>query len=176
MPAIISGGVVARHALKSVEMLSEEFQMRFSSGVGSGARALLFGVFLVSTVGGGQTSAEPSAPSPSGETPSQGANCAIPFPDGIPVPDGLKIETCDEARDLTGFHGNAPLPKDVDASYAALKAAYEAGGYTLYDQTSGKIRSLIFGGEGHRKGQIQLNPKEGYVSVSINLYPADMKE
>ena len=176
MSATKSGGVVARHALKAVEMQPEEFQMQFSSGVGNGARALLFGVFLVTTAGCGQTSAEPSVPSPSGETPSQSANCAIPFPEGIPVPDGLKIETCNEARDLTGFHGKAPLPKDVDASYAALKAAYQAGGYTLYDQTSGKIRSLNFGGEGHRKGQIQLNPKEGYLSVSINLYPAHMKE
>ena len=157
-------------------MQPEEFQMRFNTGVGSGARALLFGVFLVTAVSCGQTSAEPSAPSPGGETPSQSADCAIPFPDGIPVPDGLKIETCNQAKDLTGFHGKAPLPKDVDASYAALKAAYEAGGYTLYDQSSGKIRSLIFGGEGHRKGQIQLNPKEGYLSVSINLYPSDMEE
>lgn len=147
--------------------------MRFSSGVGSGARAPLFGVCLVTAVACGQTSAEPSA---SAQTPSSSAGCAIPFPDGIPVPDGLDIQTCNQAKDLTGFHGKAPLPKDVDASYGALKAAYEAGGYTLYDQTSGKIRSLIFGGEGHRKGQIQLNPKEGYLSVSINLYPADMEE
>jgi|TARA_R110002020_G_scaffold263353_4_gene477979 hypothetical protein len=156
-----------------MEMLSEEFQMRFNPGVGRGTRALLFGVCLVTAVGCGQTSAEPSA---SAQAPSSSAGCEIPFPDGIPVPDGLDIETCNQAKDLTGFHGKAPLPKNVDASYAALKGEYEAGGYTLYDQTNGKIRSLIFGGEGHRKGQIQLNPKEGYLSVSINLYPSDMED
>ena len=135
-------------------------------------RALGVAVCFVTAAGCGQTSAEP----PATQSESNAADCTIPFPAGIPVPEGFDILTCDEAKDLTGFHGKAPLPKNLDASYAALKSEYQAGGYTLYDQTNGKIRSLIFGGEGHSKGQIQLNPKEGYLSVSINLYPADMKE
>ena len=135
-------------------------------------RAVSFVICLAAAAGCGQTNAEP----PATQSESNAAGCAIPFPEGIPVPEGFDIQTCNQAKDLTGFHGKAPLPKNLDASYAALKSAYKAGGYTLYDQTNGKIRSLIFGGEDRRKGQIQLNPKEGYLSVSINLYPTDMKE
>jgi hypothetical protein len=136
--------------------------MRFSSKPGTCARALGFGLCLMMAVGG-QVNAEPPA-------------CAVVFPAGIPVPEGLDIQTCSPSETITGFHGKAPLPADVDANFAALKATYKADGFTLYDNSHGKIRSVIFGGQDHRKGEIQLNPKDGYLSVSINLYRADMKE
>jgi len=136
--------------------------MRFSSKPGACVRALGYGLSLMMAVGG-QASAEPAA-------------CAIPFPAGVPVPEGLDIQTCSPSEAITGFHGKAPLPVDVDASFAALKATYKADGFALYDNSHGKIRSVIFGGKRHRKGEIQLIPNQGYLSVSINLYPADMTE
>jgi hypothetical protein len=136
--------------------------MRFSSNPGTCVHALGLGLCLMMAVGN-QASAEPAA-------------CAIPVPAGVPVPEGLNIQTCSASEKITGFHGKAPLPAEVDASFAALKATYKADGFALYDNSHGKIRSVIFGGKGHRKGEIQLNPKDGYLSVSINLYPADITE
>ncbi|MEZ5986073.1 MAG: hypothetical protein R3B94_08990 [Hyphomonas sp.] len=133
-------------------------------------------VCLGFTAACGQTNAEP--PEHQGEAGALAAEtgCAIPLPAEVPVPDKLVIETCTPSDKISGFHGKAPLPKDIDASFDALKASYAASGYTLYDNSNGKIRSFIFGGKGHRKGEMQLNPKEGYLSVSVNLYPENMED
>ena len=146
--------------------------------VRTGGCGSLFAVLvcLGLTAACGQTNAEP--PEHQGEAGALTAKigCAIPLPAEVPVPDKLVIETCTPSDKITGFHGKAPLPKDVDVSFDALKASYAASGYTLYDNSNGKIRSFIFGGKGHRKGETQLNPQEGYLSVSINLYPEDMED
>ncbi|WP_084418010.1 hypothetical protein [Henriciella litoralis] len=123
----------------------------------------------------GQTNAESPDPQAASNGPATNS-CAIPFPTEIPVPDKLTIESCTPSEKITGFHGKAPLPGNVDTVFEALKADYAANGYSFYDNSNGKIRSGIFGGKQHRKGEIQLNPKDGYLSVSINIYPPDMEE
>lgn len=136
--------------------------------------ALTMGIAMAA--GCGKTSAEPSPPASPAPASSGAAGCAIPFPAEVPVPEKLTIETCTPSEKITGFHGKAPLPDRLDVAFDALKGAYTAGGYAVYDNSSGKIRSIIFGGKNHRKGEIQLNPKDGYLAVSINLYPASMEE
>ena len=134
--------------------------------------SLAVGTFLIAIAACGQTSAEPAT----SQTKTAKDGCAIPFPSDVPVPNNLKIERCNESEKMTGFHGRASLSGNVDTQFKQLKAQYTANGYTLYDNSHGKIRSVIFGGKGVRKGEIQLNPKDGYLSVSVNLYPIDMKE
>jgi len=77
---------------------------------------------------------------------------------------------------MTTFQGKAQTRQQVDTVFADLKSTYKMSGFTLYDNSAGNIRSVIFGGAGHRKGEIQLNPKSGFLAVSINLYPEDMQQ
>lgn len=150
--------------------------MQFSSPSRRWIAGLALTMGVAMTAGCGKTSAEPSPPGALAPASSEASGCAIPFPTEVPVPEKLKIETCTQSEKITGFHGKAPLPDRLDSAFDTLKGAYTAAGYTVYDNSSGKIRSAIFGGKNHRKGEIQLNPKDGYLAVSINLYPADMEE
>lgn len=106
---------------------------------------------------------------------ADGALCQIPLPDGIPVPENLTIETCQQSGSMTTFRGGVQTRDGVDIVFSNLKATYHGAGFTVFDNTSGAVRSIIFGGSGHRKGEIQLNPKQSAIAVSINLYPEDME-
>ncbi len=153
-----------------------ERDMRFSPIGHDRVRAFTAGVFMMAAAACGQTSAEPSPTPASPEASSSAAGCAIALPEGLPVPPNLDIETCQQSEKMTTFRGKAQTRQQVDTVFADLKSTYETAGFTLYDNSAGSIRSVIFGGAGHRKGEIQLNPKSGFLAVSINLYPEDMQQ
>jgi hypothetical protein len=132
--------------------------------------------FAVGLAACGQTSADSIAPDLDTRPATASSVCAERLPDEIAVPDGFKIETCTQSETMTTFRGKATAGRDVDAAFIALKSTYKSAGYTLYDNSTGHIRGVIFGGTGHQKGEIQLNPKTGFLAVSINLYPADMEQ
>ena len=150
--------------------------MRRRPGQYSAVRAVSLGVLMVMAAACGQTSAAPSEPGASLPAGSASSGCSIPLPDGIPAPENLVIESCQQSDKMTTFRGTARTAQDVDTVFWGLKSAYASAGYTLYENSNGKIRSAIFGGLGHRKGEIQLKPDTGFLSVSINLYPEDMDQ
>lgn len=124
----------------------------------------------------GQTSAESIAPGQEAKVASSDAVCLEHLPEEIAVPDAFVVESCSQSETMTTFRGTAKPQQDIDAAFNALKSSYRSAGFTLYDNSSGKIRSVIFGGTGHRKGEIQLNSKSGFLAVSVNLYPAEMEQ
>lgn len=124
----------------------------------------------------GQTSAESIAPAQEAKVASGDAVCVERLPDAIAVPEAFVVESCSKSETMTTFRGRAKPQQDIDAAFSALKSSYKSAGFTLYDNSSGKIRSVIFGGTGHQKGEIQLNPKSGFLAVSVNLYPAEMEQ
>ncbi|WP_156945385.1 hypothetical protein [Hyphomonas johnsonii] len=124
----------------------------------------------------GQTNADSLAPEQKANAASADAVCLERLPDEIAVPDAFVVETCTQSEKMTTFRGRATPAQDIDAVFGALKSTYKAAGFTLYDNSNGKIRSVIFGGSGHRKGEIQLNPKDGFLAVAVNLYPLEMEQ
>ena len=141
------------------------------------ARATLCAaVFAFGLTACGQTSAEPNAPEQDAKVAGRDAICLEDLPQEIAVPDAFVVESCSQSEAMTTFRGRAKPQQDIDAAFSALKSTYQSSGFTLYDNSSGKIRSVIFGGTGHRKGEIQLTPKDGFLAVSVNLYPADMEQ
>ncbi|MEZ5938680.1 MAG: hypothetical protein R3C52_10750 [Hyphomonadaceae bacterium] len=137
---------------------------------------MTLGLATILLLGGcGPTNAE-QPPTGAGESTSGQADCLTLLPEDLPVPRKLSISSCNTAGKMTGLHGKAPLPKDVDQAFAELKARFKDGGFTVYDNSHNDIRSLIFGGTDRRKGELQMRPKDGALSVSINLYPAKMKD
>ena len=153
-----------------------EQDMRFSPIGHDRIRALSAGLFMIAAAACGQTSAEPSPAPASPQASTTAPGCAIALPEGLHLPQNLHIETCQQTEKMTTFRGKVQTGQQVDTVFADLKSTYEAAGFTLYDNSAGSIRSVIFGGAGHRKGEIQLNPKSGYLAISINLYPEDMQQ
>jgi len=124
----------------------------------------------------GQTSAESIAPGQEAKAASRDAICLEHLPEEIAVPDAFVVESCSKSETMTTFRGRAKPHQDIDAAFSALKSIYKSAGFTLYDNSSGKIRSVIFGGTGHQRGEIQLNPKDGFLAVSVSLYPTEMEQ
>jgi len=109
-------------------------------------------------------------PASAGEVP---ADCQAWLGTGFPLPQGAQFTACTKTPQFYLVRATAPNVADIDAEVARLKAALASAGFQVHDTSrpKAKLRSLVYGGPGKARGQMEINPYQGKeLRISISQY------